>query len=128
VNAATLTGAIKVGLGSQVAGLFSNRGSLAKELFSACGVCGEDVWPMPLYQKYRAQMHSPFADMVNAVDGFGGAITAALFLESFVNDVPWAHLDIYAWKDAPEGAVLEPGGSGQGVQGLVRWLKSRLDV
>jgi len=128
VNAATLTGAIKVGLGSQVAGLFSNRGSLAKELFSACGVCGEDVWPMPLYQKYRAQMHSPFADMVNAVDGFGGAITAALFLESFVNDVPWAHLDIYAWKDAPEGAVLEPGGSGQAVQGLVRWLKSRLDV
>lgn len=125
VDVATLTGAIKVALGSHVAGLFSNDPDLSKELFSSFTQKGDDVWPMPLYQKYRSQMNSPFADMTNSVDGFGGAVTAALFLESFVNDVPWAHLDIYAWKDSPEGAILESGGSGQAVQGLAQWLLSK---
>lgn len=125
IDVATLTGAIKVGLGSQIAGLFSNDSTVSKEIYTSFSSKGDDVWPMPLYQKYRQQMNSPFADMTNAVDGFGGAITAALFLESFVNDVPWAHIDIYAWKDSPEGALLEPGGSGQAVQGLATWLKSK---
>lgn len=125
VDVATLTGAIKVALGSQIGGLFSNDDHLAQEIFSSFVRKGDDVWPMPLYQKYRVQMNSPFADRTNAVDGFGGAVTAALFLESFVNDVPWAHLDIYAWKDSPDGAFLEPGGSGQAVQGLAQWLIDR---
>ena len=64
---------------------------------------------------------SPSANAV-VPDGFAGAITAALFLEKFVDKVPWAHLDIYAWKDSPEGAWLESGGSGQGVLGLSQWL------
>ncbi len=125
VDVATLTGAIKVALGSQMAGLFSNDIHLGKELFYAFVNKGDDVWPMPLYQKYRSQMNSSFADMTNSVDGFGGAVTAALFLESFVNEIPWAHLDIYAWKDSAEGSILESGGSGQAVQGLIGWLKSR---
>lgn len=125
VDVATLTGAIKVALGSQVAGLFSNQKEVSQDLFQSFTQCGDEVWPMPLYQKYRSQMNSPFADMTNSVDGFGGAVTAALFLESFVNEVPWAHLDIYAWKDSPEGAFLESGGSGQAVQGLIRWLKMK---
>lgn len=111
-----------------MAGLFSNNSTLSKELFYSFVEKGDDVWPMPLYQKYRSQMNSSFADMTNAVDGFGGAVTAALFLESFVNDIPWAHLDIYAWKDSAEGSILESGGSGQAVQGLIAWLKSRAGV
>lgn len=127
VDVATLTGAIKVGLGSQIAGIFSNDSQVSKELYTSFISRGDDVWPMPLYQKYRQQMNSPFADMTNSVDGFGGAITAALFLESFVNEVPWAHIDIYAWKDSAEGALLETGGSGQAVQGLAAWLKSKCE-
>lgn len=83
---------------------------------------GDPAWPMPLVQKYRSQMSSNFADFTNAVDGFGGAVTAALFLQSFVNDTPWAHLDIYAWKDGADGAWSEGGGSGQAVAGLAGFL------
>ena len=57
-------------------------------------------------------------------DGFGGAVTAALFLEKFVKDVPWAHLDIYAWKDSAEGPWLESGGSGQTIPCLSEWLQN----
>lgn len=123
VNVATLTGAIKVALGADIAGLFSNDSALVKKLESAAQRSGDPVWEMPLYQKYRSQSHSNFADTVNATDGFGGAITAALFLESFVDKVPWAHLDMYAWKDSPEGCLSEAGGSGQTVQTLVEFLK-----
>ncbi|MGE4132628.1 MAG: M17 family metallopeptidase [Bdellovibrionales bacterium] len=122
VDVATLTGAIKVALGSSVAGLFSNQVGLRQKLQSGGQQVGELMWAMPLVQKYQSQMRSNFADMVNSVDGFGGAITAALFLEKFVGEVPWAHLDIYAWKDGPEGALLEAGGSGQGVLSLVEFL------
>lgn len=59
---------------------------------------------------------------MNCTEGYGGAVTAALFLETYVGDVPWAHLDIYAWQDRPEGALTEPGGSGQMVQCLAEWL------
>lgn len=123
IDVATLTGAIKVGLGADLAGLFSNDDQLAGELERASQWAGDWCWRMPLFQPYRGQMTSTVADMTNSVDGFGGAITAALFLESFVNGIPWAHLDIYAWKNKPEGALAEVGGSGQMVQGLAQWLE-----
>lgn len=122
VDIATLTGAIKVGLGAQVAGLFSNDNHLTSQLLRASEKTADFAWPMPLFQAYRSSMTSPVADMTNAVDGFGGAITAALFLESFVSDCHWAHLDIYAWKDAPEGSFAEAGGNGQAVQLLVEFI------
>lgn len=123
IDVATLTGAIKVALGAGLAGLFSNDNKLAQRLWSAGQDSGDLMWPMPLYRKYNSQMNTIFADFVNAVDGFGGAVTAALFLEKFAKDVPWAHLDIYAWKDAAEGAWCESGGSGQGVLALAEWLQ-----
>jgi leucyl aminopeptidase len=126
VDVATLTGAIKVALGAAVAGLFSNHQPLAEELRKEFWKGGDPVWIMPLVQKYRSQMTSNFADMTNATEGFGGAITAALFLENFVGNTPWAHLDIYAWRDAADGAWSEPGGSGQGVLGLIQWLESQV--
>lgn len=123
IDVATLTGAIKAALGSQVAGLFGNRDDLVSDIASGCSRMGDCVWPMPLYRKYKTALKSNAAEMVNAGDGFGGAITAALFLENFVGKVPWAHLDIYAWKDAADGALGAPGASGQAVQGLAGWLK-----
>lgn len=123
INLATLTGAIKVALGADIAGLFSNHDHLSHQLEKSGQAVGELSWRMPLYSRYSNGMSSAFGDMVNAVDGFGGAITAALFLEKFVKQKPWAHLDIYAWNDKPTGALTFSGGSGQGVQTLAQFLK-----
>jgi leucyl aminopeptidase len=124
IDVATLTGASKVALGADVAGLYSNDDSLASHLEVAAENMGDPAWRMPLYQKYKGQLHSTFADFANSSDGFGGAITAALFLQQFVGDSPWAHFDIYAWKDAPEGGQIEMGGSGQAVQLLIGYLRN----
>lgn len=118
IDLATLTGAIKVGLGADIAGLFTTSDDLGREIYDAGVKRGDLSWRMPLFQPYKSALRSPFADYVNAGDGFGGAITAALFLQIFAKDVPWAHLDIYAWKDSAAGAWLEGGGSGQGVLAL----------
>ncbi len=125
LNFATLTGACKVALGSDIAGLFSNDDELAEEIHSAGITTGDLNWRLPLFQKYTAGFSSNFADMVNATDGFGGAITAALFLEKFVRQKPWAHLDIYAWTDKAQGGLSSAGGNGQPVQAMIEFLKSK---
>ncbi|NQZ00389.1 MAG: leucyl aminopeptidase family protein [Bdellovibrionales bacterium] len=123
VDVATLTGAAKVALGRSVGALFSNSSSLRDKLYKAGQKSGDLCWPMPLFQPYRKSLGSPFADFVNSGDAYGGSITAALFLESFVDDdMDWAHLDIYGWNDGPGGCLLEKGGSGQGVGVLVEFL------
>lgn len=113
VDLATLTGAIKVGLGSEIAGLFSNRDDLAQEISTHGFLRGDLCWQMPLYGPMAQSLKSPVADMVNCTSGFGGAVTAALFLEKFVGDTPWVHVDIYGWQDKGEGAYAEAGGKGQ---------------
>lgn len=126
IDVATLTGAIKVGLGAEVAGLFSNNKKLAHEIFEAGDSAGEPNWIMPLVQKYWNSHSSNFADFKNsASEGFGGAITAALFLQKFAKDTPWAHLDVYAWNDRTDGAYTQSGGSGQPVQTLIQFLKEQ---
>ncbi len=126
IDVATLTGAIKVALGGELAGLFSNDDRLAEELNRAGQAAGDLNWRMPMYGRYTSGMSSNFADYVNAVDGFGGAITAALFLEKFVRQKPWAHLDIYGWNDKPSGPLTMSGGSGQAVQCLAQFLTDRI--
>src|SRR5206468_2756755 len=116
INLATLTGAIKVGLGADIAGLFSNDDQLSDKLLACAQHRGDLAWRMPLFQNYKTMLKSTFADFANAGDGFAGAITAALFLQQFVKDVPWAHWDIYSWKDSAGGAWAEAGGSGQPLQ------------
>ncbi|MBX2989012.1 MAG: leucyl aminopeptidase family protein [Bdellovibrionaceae bacterium] len=125
IDVATLTGAIKVALGADVAGLFSNDDALADSLSLAGQSAGDLSWRMPLVERYWPSLNSPFADFKNSADGFGGAITAALFLSRFVRNKSWAHLDIYAWSDKGLGAVSAGGGSGQGVQALIEWLEAR---
>ena len=126
IDVATLTGAIKVALGGEIAGLFSNDDRLAEELNRSGQEAGDLNWRMPLFSRYTSGMSSAFADMVNAVDGFAGAITAALFLEKFTRQKSWAHLDIYAWNDKASGPLSFAGGNGQAVQCLVRFLESKV--
>ena len=126
VDVATLTGSIKAGLGLKIAGLFTNSSQLENQLRKSSQKTGEPIWPMPLFQEYRKQMESPFSDITSCLISRGlggGAIAAALFLESFVGSAPWAHLDIYAWNNVAYGPYSEIGGSGQMVQLLSEFLK-----
>ena len=94
IDLATLTGAIIVALGHEHAGLFSNDDKLAERLIKAGEATGEKVWRMPLAPEYDKLIDSKFADVKNTGGRYGGAITAAQFLQRFVDKTPWAHLDI----------------------------------
>lgn len=94
VDLATLTGAILVALGQEHAGLFSNDDELAERLHASGQATGERVWRMPLGPEYDKLIDSRFADVKNAGSRNGGSITAAQFLQRFVDKTPWAHLDI----------------------------------
>lgn len=121
---ATLTGACRVALGAEIAGLFSNNQKMAEKMHLAGKQAGDLNWQLPLHKKYSPLMNSSFADLTNAVDGFAGAITAALFLEKFVKEIPWVHLDMYAWADKPHGAFSSAGANGQPIQAAIQFLKS----
>ncbi|MBY0316258.1 MAG: leucyl aminopeptidase family protein [Bdellovibrionales bacterium] len=123
IDVATLTGAIKVGLGDGLPGLFANNDKIAGQILMKAQASGDNCWRMPLDPGQRSKLKSEVADYINAVDGFGGAVTAALFLEAFVDGTPWAHLDIYAWASSASGAFSEKGGSGQMVQTLCHFCE-----
>ena len=94
INLATLTGAIMMALGREYAGLFANDDRVANDLMKSGQETGERLWRMPLDPAYDKLMNSPNADMKNIGGRLAGAITAAQFLQRFVKDTPWAHLDI----------------------------------
>jgi leucyl aminopeptidase len=121
VDLATLTGAIMVALGTEYAGLFSNNDELAERLTNVGLATGERVWRMPLGPEYDKQIDSQFADMKNTGTRNGGSITAAQFLQRFVDDTPWAHLDIAGTAmGAPKSDINQSWGSGFGVRLLER--------
>lgn len=122
INLATLTGAIVISLGDQYAGLFSNNDEVSEQLIDAGKEVGENLWRFPLTKEYDKQIDSKVADMQNIGGGRGaGSITAGQFLQRFVNDTPWAHLDIagMAWAKKAEDLIPE-GASGFGVRLLDR--------
>ncbi len=124
VDIATLTGAIKVALGQTLGGIFANDDALAHTLIEAGGLAGEPMWRMPLASAYEDKVGSRVADADNAGGG-PGAITAALFLQHFVDGVPWAHLDIASAGDAPEESFeWSQGPTGFGARLLLTWLCS----
>jgi leucyl aminopeptidase len=123
VDLATLTGAILVALGQEMAGLFSNNDELAQGIFAAGETTGEKVWRMPLGPNYDKMIDSKFADMKNTGGRHGGSITAAQFLQRFIKDVPWAHLDIAGSAMASPSSDINPSwGSGWGVRLLDRFI------
>ena len=114
IDAATLTGAARVALGPELPALFCNDEALADALLAAGKAEDDPMWRMPLYKPYRRLIDSKIADLNNVSDGpQGGAITAALYLNEFVDPaVPWAHLDVMAWNNRsrpgrPEGAEAQ---------------------
>ncbi|MGE0766867.1 MAG: leucyl aminopeptidase [Hyphomicrobiaceae bacterium] len=119
VDLATLTGAIMVALGKENAGLFSNNDKLARELEDAGKATGERVWRMPLAAAYDKLIDSKNADMKNIGGRFGGAITAAQFLQRFIKDgaTPWAHLDVAGTAmDSSRDEINQSWASGWGVR------------
>ncbi len=126
---ATLTGAMRVGLGTRLAGMFATDDKLADALLRAGQLRGDPMWRMPLWTDYAVGLKSVVADVANSGPGrFGGAITAALFLARFVGQVPWVHIDMYGWAEGPGiGGLGEPGGNGQCVQALARFLETYKD-
>jgi len=122
IDLATLTGAIIIALGKDLAGLYSNDEALAENLLAASKVSGDTLWRMPLPPQYDKQIESQVADVKNTGGRPGGSITAALFLQKFVGGAPWAHLDIAstAWKPNSTVATSPNGATGFGVRLLDR--------
>jgi leucyl aminopeptidase len=129
VDLATLTGAMVISLGHEQAGLFSNDETLADTLLAAGKASGDKLWRFPLGPAYDKLIDSEIADMKNVGPRWGGSITAAQFIQRFVEDgTPWAHLDIagMAWADKP-GAVWGKGATGYGVRLLDRFVRDTLE-
>jgi len=124
VDLATLTGAIIISLGAERAGMFANDDKLAERIFAAGETIGERVWRFPLGEEYDKDLDTMAADMRNIGSGRGaGSITAAQFLQRFVGDTPWAHLDIagVTWSKK-DTAVVPKGGTAFGVRLLDRFV------
>lgn len=130
INLATLTGAIVIALGENIyGGLFSNNEGLAEKLLKSAGSSGEGLWRMPLKDAYDKQINSEIADVKNTGNGKGGgSVTAAHFLQRFVNNFPWAHLDIagMAWDKAGSD-ICAKGATGFGVRLLNRLVADHFE-
>lgn len=125
IDVATLTGAIEIALGNELTGLFSNNDALSDSIVRAGSVTFERVWRMPLFEEYRDQLRSDVADIRNHGGRPGGAITAAIFLKEFVQNTPWAHLDIAATAYLNEAKRYHPKlGTGIGVRLLIEFLEN----
>jgi leucyl aminopeptidase len=128
VNLATLTGAIMVALGQSHAGLFSNNDELAGRLTAAGVSTQEKLWRMPLGAEYDKLIDTKNADMKNIGGRFAGAITAAQFLQRFVKDTPWAHLDIAGTAmGSPANEINQSWGSGFGVRLLDQLVRDHYE-
>jgi len=126
IDFATLTGAARIALGADLPPLFSNRIEVARDIQQAGDEAEDPLWTMPLYQPYRKQIESPLADLNNSSkSSFGGCITAALFLESFVQpEIPWVHIDTFAWNEANRPG-RPAGGEALGLRAVFRYLQRR---
>ena len=127
IDLATLTGAIVVALGNDVAGFWTNNNMMARDLKTASSQAGEELWQMPLQKSYKDGLKSHIADMKNTGPRAGGSITAALFLEEFFDkNIKWAHIDIAGtcWTDKNKG-IHPSGATGYGVKTLVQWIKNK---
>jgi leucyl aminopeptidase len=129
VDLATLTGAIIISLGNDYAGLFSNNDELSANLLAASELEGEPLWRMPLPPQYDKNIDSMIADVKNTGGRPGGSITAALFIQRFINGLPWAHLDIAstAWKKPSSVPTIPDGATGYGVRLLNRMVQDKYE-
>lgn len=126
IDIATLTGAARTALGTELPALYSNRDEIAQEIVRCSHSSADPMWHMPLWPGYAKYLNSPIADITNSPNyNFGGSITAALFLEKFISpSTPWVHIDAYAWN--PENLPGRPmGGEAMCLRGIFSYLKAR---
>jgi leucyl aminopeptidase len=126
LDAATLTGACVIALGHQASGAMGNDTALLEDVRAAGDRAGQRVWPLPMYDEYREQLKSDYADIKNAGGRAAGAITAGWFLRDFVGDFPWVHLDIAgtAWGDG-KLPYHTKGATGVPTRLFVEWVLAR---
>jgi len=126
IDFATLTGAARVALGTEIGCFFSNDSSMASAIQQAGELCQDPVWQLPLHQPYESQLKSRVADVLNcSTTPFGGAITAALFMQKFVSsNVDWMHFDVMAWNKQKRPGRPE-GGEAVGVRAVFAYLQDR---
>ena len=128
IDFATLTGAARVALGPDLPAMFSNDEQIASAMLAASKAASDPLWRMPLWAPYMEMLDSDIADISNSGGAFAGAVTAALFLQKFVpDDVPWVHLDTFAWR--PTGKPGRPkGGEALGLRAVFRYLTETYPV
>ena len=126
IDAATLTGAMVVALGDITTGVMSNNQEFTDEFLATAADVGERAWQMPLFPEYREMIKSDLADVKNIGGRGAGSITAALFLETFVEDKPWIHLDIAgsSWSEV-ENNLITKGATGSMVRTIVRYVTDK---
>ena len=124
IDMATLTGASRVALGTDVPSFFSNKKEISKKLIEFSEITGDPLWELPLWKNYESQLESHHADIKNIGNSsFGGAITAALFLQKFVNsDIPWIHIDLMAWNLNSKISSYY-GGEAMGIRALFKLIE-----
>ena len=120
---ATLTGASRLAMGIEVPSFFCNDDDLAMKLIDSSRRTGDPLWQLPLWDNYSSQLNSEHADFKNIGNSvFGGAITAALFLQKFAKNTPWIHIDLMAWTRANKYSSYE-GGEAMGIRALLDFFK-----
>ncbi len=125
IDVATLTGAARVALGPEVDSAFTNRREFVSLMEQASLQTGDWVWPMPRVPQYRSYFeNSQIADMENGGGKFAGAIVGALFLEHFIGDLPWIHIDSYMWAEKPTLMARESGPNPKMVRFLCKLIES----
>jgi leucyl aminopeptidase len=125
IDIATLTGAARVALGTELPALFCNDDEVAHEVVRASNLVEDPIWRLPLFSLYRELLNSPYADINNAgQDSYAGAITAALFLKEFVPDnIPWMHFDLMAWNLRPRPGRPQ-GGEAMALRTLFHFIRN----
>jgi len=126
IDFATLTGAARVAVGTEIGCFFSNDSNMANAIYQAGETTHDPVWQLPLHQAYKSQIESRVADVLNcSTTPFGGAITAALFLQKFVSpNIHWLHFDVMAWNKRKRPGRPE-GGEAMGIRAVFAYLQAR---
>ena len=125
IDAATLTGAVMVALGEDVTGVFTNDDKMAKKVMEASENWNEYFWQMPMFDIFKKNLKSPYADMQNTGVRWGGSTNAAKFLEEFIDDTKWVHLDIAgtAWASGANPYYSQKGATGQVFRTVYSYIK-----
>lgn len=125
IDYATLTGAQRVALGTDIPSFFTNQKEFTSALMQAGDEVSDMVWPLPLHQPYNDDLKSDVADLANSASSpYGGAITAALYLEHFIDDSPWIHFDMMAWN-RKKLTGKPTGGEAMGVRAMFELLRKK---